>query len=198
MSLNTPKRLAAALLLCASSTAMAGPVILGGDDLTDHGSRSSAGLNLQGWIYFEKAVNNVLGGKTRAGAITTDIVALGSASTLGVFTGSDAGAAIGSAALNLGRTVTYIDGAAAINLFFTNLAAGTINPRMLWIAGNGATNDIDSAEGAALTANAAAINTFVASGGGLMSIRNKESELAVLPSKQWKHKSRTAKDLFMF
>ena len=68
----------------------------------------------------------------------------------------------------LGKTVTYYDGAAAINQFFIDLAAGTVNPAMLWIAGTGASNDLDAAEGAALTANAANIAAFGGSGGGLM------------------------------
>ena len=70
--------------------------------------------------------------------------------------------------MELGKTVTYIDGAAAINQFFVDLANGTINPNMLWFAGTGAVNNLDASEGAALTANAAAINSFGASGGGIM------------------------------
>jgi len=151
----------------ASMSATAGPVILGGDDLTDHGSRSAGGANLEGWLYIEKAVSNVLSGVTRAGAITTDIVALGSAANP-AFIASNAGGAIGSAAQVLGKSVTYVDGAAAIDAFFVALAAGTINPGMLWMAGTGASNDLDSSEGLSLTANAAAINAFGVSGGGIM------------------------------
>ena len=162
------RRIAAACVLVGlSGASMAGPVILGGDDLTDHGSRSAGGANLAGWLYIEKAVSNVLGGVTRAGAITTDIVALGSTSA--GFASGNAGGAIGSAANVLGKTVTYVDGAANINQFFLDLAAGVINPKMLWLAGTGAANDLDAAEGAALTNNAAAINGFGASGGGIMS-----------------------------
>ncbi len=153
-------------LTVACAAASAGPVILGGDDLTDHGSRSG-GANLAGWLYIERAVSSVLSGVTRAGALTTDIVALGSAANPS-FSTSNAGGAIGSAANVLGRTVTYVDGAAAINAFFVALAAGTINPGMLWMAGTGANNDLDSSEGLALAANAAAINAFGVSGGGIM------------------------------
>ena len=161
------RRVAAACVLAGvSGLSMAGPVILGGDDLTQHGSRSG-GVNLEGWLYIEKAVSNVLSGVTRAGAITTNIVALGSAANP-AFNAGNAGGAIGSAANVLGKTVTYIDGAAAINQFFIDLANGTINPNMLWFAGSDTTNDLDAAEGLALTANAAAINTFGASGGGIM------------------------------
>jgi PEP-CTERM motif len=155
------------VLAGAAGLSMAGPVILGGDDLTDHGSRSGAGANLAGWLYIEKAVSNVLSGVTRAGALTTDIVALGSVAnpTFDIF---NAGGAIGSVGNVLSKSVTYIDGAAAINQFFVDLAGGVINPGMLWFSGTGANNNLDGAEGAALTSNAAAINAFGASGGGIM------------------------------
>ncbi len=162
------RRVAAACVLAGiSGLSAAGPVILGGDDLTDHGSRTAGGVNLEGWLYIEKAIGNVLGGVSRAGAKTTDIVALGSAANP-AFNAGNAGGAIGSAAQVLGKTVTYIDGAAAITQFFIDLANGTINPNKLWFAGNNAINDLDTAEGAALTANAAAINSFGGSGGGIM------------------------------
>ncbi len=156
-----------AIVFLGAGPVLAGPVILGGDDLTDHGSRSVGGQNLLGWLYIEKAVGNVLTNVTRPGVITTDIVALGSAANPG-FTTGNAGGAIGSAANVLGKTVTYVDGAAAINQFFINLASGVVNPAMLWFAGTGTNNDIDTAEGIALTAAAAAINSYGASGGGIM------------------------------
>jgi hypothetical protein len=160
---------AAAFLLSFSATGtFAGPVILGGDDLTDHGSRTAGGVNLEGWKYIQLAIGNLLTNQTRAGAITSDVAALGSAANPS-FSASNAGGAIGSAANVLGKTVAYFDGATAINQFFVDLVAGTINPRVIWIAGNGATNDVDSAEGAAITANASVINSFVAAGGGIMS-----------------------------
>ena len=166
-SFSIKKLCAAVALSVASSTAMAGPIILGGDDLTDHGSRSGLGVNLLGWKYIELATSNLLTTQTRAGTITTDIVALGSAANL-AFSAGNAGGAIGSAANVLGKTVTFFDGATAINQFFSDLLAGLINPSMIWLAGTGATNDLDSLEGAALTTNAAAINAFGASGGAIM------------------------------
>ena len=141
-------------------------MILGGDDLADHGFQV-AGVNQQGWLYIEKAVSNVLAGATRSGTITTDIVALGAAANP-TFTGSNVGGAIGSAANVLGKTVLYVDGAAAINQFFVDLASGLVNPEMLWFSGTGAANNLDASEGLALTANAAAINAFGVSGGGIM------------------------------
>ncbi len=161
------KNLSAAVLLSiGASGVFAGPVILGGDDLTDHGSRT-AGANQLGWKYIELAISNLLTNQTRAGVSTSDIAAIGSTPNPS-FTGGNAGGAIGSAADVLGRTVSYFDGATAINQFFANLISGAINPKVIWLAGTNAVNNIDSAEGAAITANAAVINAFVAAGGGLM------------------------------
>lgn len=161
---HTLTAIAVAAGLCGS--AFAGPVILGGDDLTDHGFRSG-GANFEGWLYIEKAVGSILTSQTRTGTLTHDIVALGSAANL-TFTSFNAGGAIGSVADVLGKSVLYVDGASAIGTFFGDLAAGTVNPGMLWLAGTGASNDLDSAEGTALTSNATAINNFGASGGGIM------------------------------
>lgn len=63
----------------------------------------------------------MLSSTTRAGTITHDIVALGS--TDSTSTGGNAGAAIHFAALELGKSVLYVDGAAAISAFFASLAA---------------------------------------------------------------------------
>lgn len=150
-----------------AAPALAGPVILGGDDLTDHGFRSIGGANQEGWLYIEKAIANLYSAQTRPGTITVDVAALGSAAPTG-FPASNAGGAIASATTALGRSVSFFDGETGINNFFSALAAGTINPAIIWIAGTGAANDLDSLEGAALTANASAINNFVGSGGGLM------------------------------
>ena len=161
---------AAVVFVCSSSAVLAGPVILGGDDLTDHGNRTGgitlAGQNNEGWLYIEKAVGNVLSSQTRAGTLTHDIVALGSSDSTAL--SSDAGASIHFAALELGKSVLYLNSAAAINQFFVDLTAGLVNPGMLWFSGTNAGNDLNSAEGAALTANASNINAFGASGGGIM------------------------------
>ena len=161
------QKIGAVVGIALASQAWAGPIILGGDDLTDHGSRTATG-NQNGWLYIQLAINNLLGTQTRSGTLTTDIVALGSAANP-TFNSGNAGGAIGSAANVLGKSVSFYDGAVAINQFFVDLAAGTVNPRVIWLAGTGAQNDLDTSEGAALTSNAAAINTFVTSGGGVMS-----------------------------
>jgi len=117
--------------------AWAGPVILGGDDLTDHGRRVG-GLNRRGWLYIENAIQSLLAGVTRPGA--SGIVALGSRSTRATFVCNptcpddildpdptvpndvDAANAIASVAQNLGKSVTFFNGANAINSFFAQLA----------------------------------------------------------------------------
>jgi len=163
------KRLATGGLAAMLTTSLwaGGPVLLGGDDLTDHGSRSGT-TNVNGWLYIENAIKSVSSQSTRPGAITVDIVALGAAITAPSFPSGNAGGAIGSAAERAGLTVAYYDGATNINAFFAALAAGTVNPKMIWFAGTDASNNLDSSEGAALTSNAAAINNYVVTGGGVM------------------------------
>ena len=159
------------MFLCSAifaGAAYAGPVIIGGDDLTDHGSTSAYGVtNLLGWLYIEKAIGNLAANVTRPGN-NGSIAALGSAASLG--TSSDAGAAIGSVAQKLGKTVTYYRNDTDIQTFFNQLAGGTVNPAIIWISGTGANNDLGDnvGGGAVLAPNATAISNFVASGGGLM------------------------------
>jgi len=163
---NTKKTLLVILVCWAlGSAAYAGPVILGGDDLTDHGS-VSGGANMTGWLYIENAIGGILANVTRAGAAGNGIAVLGAAASGA--TSGNAGAAIGSVGTVLGVTVTYYEGAAAISTFFSDLASAAVNPEILYLPGTGAANDLDTAEGAALTANAVAIAAFVASGGGVM------------------------------
>lgn len=170
----------------------AGPVILGGDDLPDHGSRTPAGVNLQGWLYIQKALDNILntpGNITRSGN-DGSIAALGSSSVAGcppACPTNNTGAAVRSAAAVLGKTINFHDGVAAINTFFANLASGTVNPAMIWLAGSDvdAANNLDVAEGAALTANASAIAGFVNSGGGLMSHGGDDGAVPIQAAYGW-------------
>ena len=140
-----------------------GPVILGGDDLTDHGGLDGGGNPEEGWLYMQRALENISAQVTRAGN-DGSVAALGTADGVG-----EAGEAINAAAGTAGLTVTHYDGAAAINGFFADLASGTTNPGIIWTAGTGASGDLESDEGVALADNAAAIASFVASGGGLLS-----------------------------
>ena len=151
-------------LSSAPARAVGGPVILGGDDLTDHGF-FSGGVNQGGWLYLQRALENIKPNVTRPN--DNSVAALGSASSLS--TAGDAGGAIGRAAAAAGLTVDYRDGAPAIEAFFNELRAGKARPAIIWIAGDGANNDLDNSEGLALVNNAATIASFVSEGGGLLS-----------------------------
>ncbi|MDQ4041325.1 MAG: hypothetical protein M3141_06205, partial [Actinomycetota bacterium] len=147
---------------------MAGPVILGGDDLTQHGEVDSAGNPQEGWLYIQRALENISPKVTRLNDNT--VAAIGS-SPAPASNDGDAGAAIGVAAQRAGLGVTYHDGTAAIQSFFNRLKAGQVRPRIIWIAGSEATNDLafcGTGEDEVLTRNADAIDNFVTNGGGLL------------------------------
>ena len=165
----------------ARAAGLGGPVILGGDDLTDHGSADGGGNAVEGWLYIQRAIENIGPNVTRPGN-DGSIAALGSAAGSVVTAGDDAGAAIDLAGLKTSRSVTHYEGGAAIDAFFASLAASTTNPAIIDLAGTGAGNDFDDSDGAtpgdglggtgekaAVTAHAAEIASFVSSGGGLLS-----------------------------
>ncbi len=151
----------------ARAAGVGGPVILGGDDLTDHGSVDGSGDAVEGWLYIQRAIENIGPNVTRAGN-DGSIAALGSESG-SVATSDDAGAAIDLAGSKTSRTVAHYEGATEIDTFFTNLASGAADPAIIHLAGTGADNDFDSDEETAITAHAAEIAAFVSSGGGLLS-----------------------------
>lgn len=165
----------------ADASALGGPVILGGDDLTDHGSVDGGGNAVDGWLYIQRAIENIGPNVTRPGN-NGSIAALGSAAGSVVTAGDDAGAAIDLAGLKTSRSVTHYEGGAAIDAFFASLASSATNPAIIDLAGTGAGNDFDDVDGAtpgdglggtgekaAITAHAAEIASFVSSGGGLFS-----------------------------
>jgi uncharacterized repeat protein (TIGR01451 family) len=154
----------------SASAAVGGPVIIGGDDLTDHGEVDPiTGDLIDGWLYLQRALENVSPKVVRAN--DGSVAALGAEPSDEL--DGDAGAAIGRAAAKAGLTVDYYEGGAAIDGFFADLASGATKPRIIWIAGTGANNDIDDDdccdESEALTVNAFAIAEFVNAGGGLVS-----------------------------
>ena len=167
---------ALAVLAITASTAGAvgGPVILGGDDQTDHGSVDSSGNSQLGWIYMEKAIANIKPKVGRANDGTIAAFGAQDPGTVDEFDGGNAGAGIKNAGAKNGMGVTFFDGQAAITAGFASIASGAYRPAIIWFAGDQASNDIDSCEGQgtegeAISANANLINTFVNEGGGLMS-----------------------------
>ena len=171
LGLLTALALALAVLLFAAGSAgpataaAGGPVILGGDDLTDHGSISGGALQ-NGWLYIKKSLENISPNVLRPGN-DNSVAVLGSADSTS--TSGNAGAAYHFAAPQAGLGVNFYDGATAINQFFTDLASGAVSPAIIVTAGTGASNDLGSSEGTALTNNATGIANFVNSGGGLLS-----------------------------
>jgi len=159
--------LACLAVLAVSTTASAGPVILGGDDLTDHGGVDGSGNNVDGWLYIERAIGNMKPNVTRPN--DNSIAAIGSSAA-----GGGAGSAITSAAQKNGMTLQYFDGAAAINTAFAGIADGSYQPAIVWVSGDGAGNDLSGCEGPgtegqAITDNTPTLDRFVSEGGGLMS-----------------------------
>jgi uncharacterized repeat protein (TIGR01451 family) len=152
--------------------AVGGPVILGGDDLTDHGSTDSAGTSEDGWLYMEKAVGNI---KAKVGrANDNSIAAFGSEDQGPVVhpSGGNAGQGIRNAADKHGMSVRYFETPTEIADGFAAISNGSYNPAIIWVAGTGASNNLDDCEGAgtdgqAITDNSGVINGFVNSGGGL-------------------------------
>jgi hypothetical protein len=173
------------LALCATAPAAwsqsgGGPVILGGDDLTSHGSRdSSTGASREGWLYMERAVGNIKSRVRRAN--DNSIAAFGSADPGATFPGGDAGAGIKNAAQKNGMSVRFFNGAAAINSAMAQISNGSYRPAIMWVAGDDASNDLGSegpctdtdpatqTEGEALVRNAGVMDRFVNGGGGLLS-----------------------------
>lgn len=149
---------AAALLL--GTAAHAGPVIIDGTDSADHGSVSGT-TNLNGWEYMQRALENLGSTVTSSAAKVVQV--------LGADTGSQARNAITSAfnqssLVAAGWSIQYVSGAAAINTYFSTI--GTANTGILYLSTAGlVSGDLDSAELAAVNANAAQINSFVGGAG---------------------------------
>lgn len=146
--------------------ALGGPVILGGDDLHDHGSYNPTTRQLQqGWVYIWKALENIDNRVTRLNDGTVAVLGAADSTT----TSANGGGAYHYAAPVAGLTPVFVNGSAAIDNYFVQLRAGAVQPAILVAIGTGVTNSLDSAEGAALTRAAVDIANFVNSGGGLLS-----------------------------
>ena len=150
--------IAAAAAMVLGSAAHAGPVIIDGTDSADHGS-FSAGANVGGWEYMQRALTNL--GSTVSGTVAQTVTVIGTDA------GFQARNAITSAlALSgvSGWAVNYVSGAANINAFMSTLSTTTTGILYLSTAGL-VSGDMDSAELAAVNAAAAQINAFVGGSG---------------------------------
>lgn len=160
---------AAAVAFALSATTQAGPVVIGGDDLNDHGSWDGS-TNVLGWLYIQNALASLIPQVTLSGNDGT-IVVLGSdpASIPGATSFDGCAAAhFPAQALVPPRTVTCIEGDVAITAYLSGVAGGTNRPAVIVYPGNDVGNGVDAAEEAAWAAGATTIASYVAAGGGLL------------------------------
>ena len=160
----TAVAIAAGLLL--GTAAHAGPYILAGTDADDHGS-ASGGANQQGWLFMQKALENLAGGVTN-GIKTVTI--LGSSS----FAGTAANSAFTlSSLLGAGWNVQTVTNFAS---FFS--VGGSLGSGILMMdSGNNVSGGVD---GSAFTPYATQIDNFLGLGGGLFSQANGYQWLSTL------------------
>jgi len=149
------------LYLAVSTGAMAGPVIIDGTDANEHGT-VSGGVNIAGWEYMQKALQNLAGAVTSTA--TKVVVDLGTAAGTTARNAIDSAFNLSSLSGAGGWTLLHVDGAAAIAAHLAGLS--TANTGILYIptAGN-ASGDLTAAELAVINANAASINNFVSGAG---------------------------------
>ena len=155
--------LAAASLIATSS--FAGPFILAGTDADDHGSANTT-TNFDGWLFMQKALENLA---SSSDLTTTNRVVVALGSDLGSNAGNAAASAFGFSSLAGagGWTFQVVSDLTAPGAFATALgSAGII---MLDSGNSNVGGGLTGAEEAVLTANAAAIDSFVGGGGGLFS-----------------------------
>ena len=159
----------ATLALALSANTLAGPVVIGGDDLNDHGSWDGTS-NLEGWLYIENALASLIPQVTLSGNDGTIVVLGSDPSSIPAATSSDGctAAYFPAQALTPPRTVNCIEGDTAINTYLAGVAGGTNRPAVIVYPGSGVGNDVDSFEEAAWAANATVIADYVAAGGGLL------------------------------
>jgi hypothetical protein len=152
-----------------AGAASAGPIIISGTDADDHGFVNVGG-NQSGWAYMQSALQNV-GGQVTNGNMLAVCIGCNA---------SSAGAAFNSAfdlstLPGAGWTRTTLTAAADITNFMTNAAPGTLAQPNISQAGiiympTASANvggGITTAQLAPVNANAAALNAYVAAGGGL-------------------------------
>lgn len=159
----------ATLALAWSANTLAGPVVIGGDDLNDHGSWDGSS-NLVGWLYIENALASLIPQVTLSGNDGTIVVLGSDPSSIPGATSSDGctAAYFPAQALVPARTVTCIEGDTAINTYLAGVASGTNRPAVIVYPGSGVGNAVDPLEEAAWAANATTIADYVAAGGGLL------------------------------
>lgn len=156
-------RLLFPLLVGFSAAASAGPIIIAGTDADDHGS-STATTNITGWLFMQKAFENVGASVTNGNQTITCIGC----------NGSQAGAAYTSATAKslLASTWSFrnLTSQTDITGFFDGTGtanAGNTGILYLPTVANNVGGGITDTQLSVVNSNAAALNNFVIGGGGL-------------------------------
>jgi len=159
---------AAAAALLMGSAAQAGPFILAGTDSEDHGSFNGT-VNTGGWLYMQKALENLDGGVTTG---FKKVTILGSTSTaLTAATSAFNHSALVAAGWTL-QTITT----GSFGSFFS--AGGNLGTGILMMdSGNNVAGGVDDS---LLLPHATAIDNFLGAGGALFSQANGYSWLSAL------------------
>jgi hypothetical protein len=146
-------------------SAHAGPYILAGTDADDHGS-ATATANEEGWLFMQKALENLAASPSLTNTNKT-VIALGSSSGTALTAATSAFnfSSLASSGWNFVSVpdLTSLPGGAS---FASVIGAGSI---LMLDSGGNVGGGLTNAEEAVLTANANAINSFVGAGGGLFS-----------------------------
>lgn len=147
--------------ISTSAVALAGPFILSGTDSDDHGF-VFAGANQDGWLFMQKALENLAPSVTNGNKVVT---ILGSTSNAGTAANSafNLSNLVGS-----GWTVQTISTANFATFF--GAGGGLANSGILMM--DSGLNTSGGIDGSAFVPFASAINTFVGNGGGLFSQGN--------------------------
>jgi cysteine-rich repeat protein len=163
--------LAAILMLGCGSTAsfgapppLGGPVIIGGDDADDHGS-SSGTQNFNGWLYTQKAFENIGPAVANPNKVAVCIGCNGGGASGAFESGFDL-----STLPAAGWTRATLTATADIAAFFAGTGAlhvGTAGIIYMPTDSSNVSGGITTAQVSVVNGAAAAIASFVASGGGL-------------------------------
>jgi hypothetical protein len=163
MNFNIKAKLSALVLALAFGGAHAGPIIIAGTDADDHGS-ANATTNFTGWLFMQKAFENLAPAVTNG---STSVVCIGcNAGQAGnAFTSATSKSSIAGS-----WTFTALTSTTDISNFFNGTGASNVNntgivymPTVEFNVSGG----ISDTQLAIVNANATALNTYVANGGGL-------------------------------
>ena len=163
---------AAAASLFAATAAQAGPFILAGTDAEDHGN-FSAGANQDGWLFMQRALENIAGGVT-TGHKTVMILGTGTGHALDA-----ANSAFDHSSLaGLGGWTRNFVQVSNFGTFFG--AGGNLGTGILMM--DSGENVVGGVNGTNFDTHATKIDPFLLAGGGLFSQANGNSWLSSLVS----------------